>query len=75
VVRGEWSVGEYGIIDLDFIIPMQPETISELKRYLISNYQVIFKSWESYYRILKVGLLNWEKAIVEKSSKQPEIIP
>jgi hypothetical protein len=25
---GEWSVGECGIIDLDFIIPMQPETIS-----------------------------------------------
>ena len=67
-------MGEYGIIDLDFIIPMQPETISELKRYLISNYHVIFKSWESYYRIVKVGLLNWQKAIVEKSSKQPEII-
>ena len=23
----ESGVGEYGIIDLDFIIPMQPETI------------------------------------------------
>jgi len=27
MVRWEWSVGECGIIDLDFIIPMQPETI------------------------------------------------
>jgi hypothetical protein len=27
VVRGEWSVGEGGIIDLDSIIPIQPETI------------------------------------------------
>ena len=27
---GESGVGEYGIIDVDFIIPMQPETI--LKR-------------------------------------------
>jgi transposase len=44
----------------------QPENrnISELKRYLISNYYVIFKSRKSYYRILKVGLLNWQKAIV-----------
>gem|GEM_PF-6791435 len=24
---GEWEVEECGIIDLDFIIPMQPETI------------------------------------------------
>jgi len=24
---GEWSVGGCGIIDLDFIIPIQPETI------------------------------------------------
>ena len=27
VVRGESSVGQCRIIDLDFIIPMQPETI------------------------------------------------
>ena len=27
VIPGEWSVGECGIIDLDFIIPIQPETI------------------------------------------------
>jgi len=55
----------------------QPENrnISELKIYLISNYHVIFTSRESYYRILKVGLLNWYKAIVEQASKQPEIIP
>ena len=26
---GEWCVGEGGIIDLDFIIPIQQETISE----------------------------------------------
>ena len=31
MVRWESSVGEYGIIDLDFIIPMQPETISETR--------------------------------------------
>jgi transposase len=37
--------------------------ISELKRYLISNYHVIFKSRESYYRIVKVGLLNGQKAL------------
>jgi transposase len=44
----------------------QPENrnISELKIYLISNYYVIFTSRESYYRILKVGLLNWQQAIV-----------
>lgn len=54
----------------------QPENrnISELKRYLILNYHVIFKSRQSYYQILKVGILNWHKAIVEKSSKQPEVI-
>lgn len=38
--------------------------ISELKRYLISNDSVIFKSRESYYRILKISLLNWQKANV-----------
>ena len=27
VIRWERSVGECGIIDLDFIIPIQPETI------------------------------------------------
>jgi hypothetical protein len=27
VGSGEWGVGESGIIDIDFIIPMQPETI------------------------------------------------
>ncbi|MEG4443810.1 hypothetical protein QUA82_26755 [Microcoleus sp. F8-D3] len=27
MIRGPWSVGECGIIDLDFIIPIQPETI------------------------------------------------
>jgi hypothetical protein len=27
MVRWEWFVGEEGIIDLDFIIPIQPETI------------------------------------------------
>jgi hypothetical protein len=38
MVRWEWSVGsdprfvrECGIIDLDFIIPIQPETISDAK--------------------------------------------
>ena len=29
IVRWEWSVGECEIIDLDFIIPMQPELISQ----------------------------------------------
>ena len=38
--------------------------ISELKTYLISNYYVIFKSPKSYYRILKFGLFNWQKASV-----------
>jgi transposase len=44
----------------------QPENrnISELKIYLISNYHVIFKLRGNYYRILKVGLLNWQKANV-----------
>jgi len=27
MVRGEWSVGKCRIIDLDSIVPMQPETI------------------------------------------------
>ncbi len=54
--------------------PDENRNISELKRYLISNYHVIFKSRESYYRILKCILLKWQKTIVEKFSKQPEII-
>lgn len=38
--------------------------IPELKRYLISNYHVIFKSRESYYRSLKAGQSRWLKANV-----------
>jgi len=60
---------------IQWLSPPENRNISELKIYLLSNYHVIFTSRESYYRILKVGLLNWQKAIVEQASKQPEIIP
>jgi transposase len=54
----------------------QPENrnISELERYLMSNYDVVFKSPESYYRILKISQLSWQKANQENSRKQPEVI-
>ncbi|WP_333283839.1 hypothetical protein [Microcoleus sp. D2_18a_B4] len=35
---GEWGVGKCGIIDLDFIIPIQPETISNLKSKTASQF-------------------------------------
>jgi hypothetical protein len=40
----------------------------------MTNYDVVFKSRESYYRILKAGQLSWQKANVENSRKQPDII-
>ena len=51
-------------VTIQWLSQPKNRNISELKTYLISNYHVIFKSWESYYRIGKLGLLNWQKAIV-----------
>jgi transposase len=53
---------------------VENRNISELERYLMTNYDVVFKSRESYYRILKAGQLSWQKANVENSRKQPDII-
>jgi transposase len=40
----------------------------------MTNYDVVFKSRSSYYRILKAGQLSWQKANVENSEKQPDIL-
>lgn len=43
--------------------------ISELERYLIETYDVVFKSPESSYKILRDSQLSWQKANRENSKK------
>ena len=45
--------------------------ISELERHLIETYDVVFKSPESYYKILKKQL-SWQKANRENPRKDPD---
>lgn len=59
---------------IQWLSRLENRNISELERYLMTNYDVVFKSRESYYRILKAGQLSWQKANVENSRKQPDII-
>jgi transposase len=59
---------------IQWLSQLEHRNISELERYLMSNYDVVFKSPESYYHILKTSQLSWQKANMENPRKQPEII-
>lgn len=48
--------------------------ISELERHLIEVYEVIFKSRQSYYQLLKDSRLTWQKGNRENPRKNPEKI-
>jgi len=46
--------------------------ISELERHLIEVYDVVFKSPESYYQILRESQLSWQKGNRENPRKNPK---
>ena len=58
----------------EWLIPPERRNISELERYLMEEYDVVFKSPESYYQILRESQLSWQKGNKENPRKKPEII-
>jgi transposase len=48
--------------------------ISELERYLMETYDVVFKSPQIYYDILNDSQLTWQKANKQNTRKNPEAI-
>lgn len=46
-------------------------TLLELKKYLLENYQVVYKSDQSYYDLLELGKMSWKKT----QKKIPKKIP
>jgi putative transposase len=57
-----------------WLILPKNRNISELERHLIEQYDVVFKSPESYYQILKESQLSWQKGNKENPRKDPELI-
>ncbi len=57
-----------------WLILPKNRNISELERHLIEQYDVVFKSQESYYQILKESKLSWQKGNKENPRKDPELI-
>ncbi len=57
-----------------WLILPKNRNISELERHLIEEYDVVFKSPESYYQILKESKLSWQKGNKENPRKEPELI-
>lgn len=58
----------------EWLRPPETRNISELERHLIEKYDVVFKSPESYYKILRESELTWQKGSKENPRKKPEII-
>ncbi len=53
---------------------IERRNLSELERHLIETYDVVFKSPQSYYDILKDSQLTWQKANKQNTRKNPEAI-
>jgi len=54
-----------------WLILPENRNISELERHLIEQYDVVFKSRESYYKILKESQLSWQKG--NKENPRPVV--
>lgn len=48
--------------------------LSELECYLIEQFDVVFKSQVSYYKLLKEARISWQKAQPKNPRKNPELI-
>jgi transposase len=59
---------------VEWIINQEAWDISELESYLIEKYDVVFKSRQSYYDILKIARLSWQKGEIENPKKDPELV-
>ena len=59
---------------VDWLNSPERRNISELERHIIEEYDVVFSSRESYYKILRKAKLTWHKANKENSKKNPERI-
>lgn len=59
---------------IEWLFAPERRNISELERYLIEEYDVVFKSKESYYQILRSANLTWQKGNKENPRKNPEKI-
>lgn len=58
----------------EWLKPVERRNISELERHLIEEYDVVFKSSESYYNILRESQLSWQKGNKENPRKKPQLI-
>jgi transposase len=59
---------------MEWLSSPERRNISELERHLIETYDVVFRSRESYYQILKKNRLSWQKGNKENPRKNPEEI-
>jgi len=59
---------------VEWIINQEAWDISELESHLIEKYDVVFKSRQSYYEILKIARLSWQKGEIENPKKDPELV-
>lgn len=57
---------------IEWLRPRERRNISELERHLIETYDLVFKSPESYYQILRESQLSWQKGKRENPRKNPE---
>lgn len=57
---------------IEWLRPRERRNISELERHLIETYDVVFKSPESYYHILRKSQLSWQKGNRENPRKNQE---
>ncbi len=56
---------------IKWLQPPERRNISELERHLIEEYDVLFRSKESYYQILRNANLIWQKGNKENPRKNP----
>ena len=59
---------------IDWLQLPERRNISELERQIIEEYDVVFRSRESDYQILRKAKLTWQKANKENPRKKPEVI-
>ncbi|MGB3536047.1 MAG: IS630 family transposase [Microcoleaceae cyanobacterium] len=59
---------------IDWLQQQEFWDISELECYLVDQYDVVFQSPTSYYKLLESARISWQKAQKKPSKKDPEII-
>ena len=57
---------------IQWIINQSHWDIWELETYVLETYEVVFKSRQSYYQLLKEARISWQKAEQVNPKKEPE---